>query len=147
MKALILTVGLPRSGKSTWAQTQPYPTVSPDAVRLAVHGQRYFSPVEPLIWGLVRIMVRSLFLGNHDVVILDATSVRRKLRDNWSSPDWDTFFKVLRTPKAECRLRADRGGRSDLLPVIEKMALEWEELGPTERLWLGDKHDPALATL
>jgi len=40
MKILILTVGLPRSGKSTWAAKKGFPIVSPDAIRLAMHGMR-----------------------------------------------------------------------------------------------------------
>src|SRR5690554_6874569 len=31
---LICTVGLPRSGKTTWARKQSYPIVNPDSIRL-----------------------------------------------------------------------------------------------------------------
>ena len=48
-KQLILTVGLPRSGKTTWALAQGYPIVAPDAIRLAVTGQRYVELTDYLI--------------------------------------------------------------------------------------------------
>ena len=35
---LIVMVGLPRSGKTTWARKQGYPIVNPDSIRLAFHG-------------------------------------------------------------------------------------------------------------
>lgn len=41
MKKLILTIGLPRSGKSTWAKQQGCPVVNPDSIRLALHGKAY----------------------------------------------------------------------------------------------------------
>ncbi len=33
MNRLILTVGLPRSGKTTWALEQGWPIVNPDSIR------------------------------------------------------------------------------------------------------------------
>jgi predicted kinase len=36
MQQLILTVGLPRSGKTTWAKQQGVPMVNRDAIRLAL---------------------------------------------------------------------------------------------------------------
>ena len=41
MKEIIVTVGLPRSGKTTWAREQGYPIVNPDSIRLSLHGKRF----------------------------------------------------------------------------------------------------------
>src|SRR5882672_916000 len=60
-KLLICTVGLPRSGKSTWARSQSFPIVCPDAIRIAIHGQRFISEAEPFVWATAKAMVRALF--------------------------------------------------------------------------------------
>ncbi|KKK82651.1 hypothetical protein LCGC14_2801230, partial [marine sediment metagenome] len=49
MKKLILTVGLPRSGKSTWARKQGHPIVNPDSIRLALYGEPFIEEAEPMI--------------------------------------------------------------------------------------------------
>lgn len=82
-RILIVTVGLPRSGKSTWAKRQTFPVVNPDAIRLALHGQRFYGPAEPFVWATAKLMVRSLFGAAHRKVIVDATNCTRKRRDEW----------------------------------------------------------------
>lgn len=130
-RILIATVGLPRSGKSTWAKSQAYPMVNPDSIRLALHGQRYALEAEPFVWAIAKVMVRSLFLAGHRVVILDATNTTRKRRDEWRSQEWGTFFKVIPTDKAECLSRGD----AEINPVIERMAEGWEALHDDEPRW------------
>ena len=134
MKTLICTVGLPRSGKTTWALQQGFPIVNPDSFRLAVYGQRFWGAGEEITWAIVRIAVRALFEAGHDHVILDATSNTLARRDAWS-PDretWDrTVFHVIDTPVAECMERAD----DDLKPIIERMAAAHETLLNREETW------------
>lgn len=121
MALLICTVGLPYSGKSTWAKVQQCPVVCPDAIRLALHGQRFNILMEPYVWVIAKTMVRALFLAGHNRVILDATNTTEKRRAEWLSDDWDTQFKILDTPKEECISRAKRQNDIPILPVIEKM--------------------------
>lgn len=128
---LVATVGLPRSGKSTWARTQAYPIVNPDAIRLALHGQKFVMNAEPFVWAIAKVMVRSLFEAGHQTVILDATNTTQKRRDEWKSKEWATYFKVFDTDKAECLRRAD----AELSPVIERMAASFELLTGDEKLW------------
>jgi len=130
MNRLILTVGLPRSGKTTHARTLGFPVVQPDAVRLAVHGQRFLAAAEPLVWGLVDVMVRSLFLAGHDAVVLDATNVSRKRRDQWRGRAWSREFHVLTTPADVCLDRA--GEDAEMRRVIGCMARDWEPVGEDE---------------
>lgn len=132
-KTLICTVGLPRSGKSTWAKAAGHPIVNPDSIRLALHGQRFISEAEPFVWAIAKAMVRSLFLAGHDAVILDATNNTRKRRDEWKSKDWETIFKVIDTPDYQCVDRAIAEGNETILPVIERMSHEHEPLGDDER--------------
>lgn len=124
MNILILTVGLPRSGKSTWAQGTGYPVVSPDAIRLAIHGQRHLPSAEKLVWTVARFMVDALFLAGHDRVILDATSTSKWMREAWLSTSWEVWVKYFPMHVTECQRRAVECDMRDLLPVIERMQRE-----------------------
>lgn len=126
---LILTVGLPRSGKSTWSREQGVPIVNPDSIRLAIHGQAYRREAEPLVWAVAHTMVESLFIAGHTRVILDATSGQSARRAEWKSSCWTRQYQVFDTSAEECIKRALAGGRNYLVPVIEKMAANWEPIG------------------
>lgn len=132
MSTLIRTVGLPRSGKSTWAKSTGLPIVNPDAIRLAIHGQPYFDNAEPLVWAFAKMMVRALFLAGHETVILDATNTTKRRRDEWEVKGWTTQDKIFDTSPSECIRRAKDGGREDLVPVIERMAAQWDLPKPAD---------------
>lgn len=134
-KLLIATVGLPRSGKSTWARSQAYPIVNPDSIRLAIHGQRFIAEEEPKVWDTARYMVSALFLAGHSTVIVDATHNTRKRRDAWRSEKWDTVFKVIDTPFHVCIDRAIAENDQYILEQIERMHSEHEPLGEDEIRW------------
>lgn len=129
---LICTVGLPRSGKSTWAkkmrEERGWPTVNPDAVRYALHGQRYAARAEPMVWAVVTIMIRSLFIAGHKAIVLDATGNTRKRRDSMASDDWVLCYKVIDTSKEVCLERARAKDDEVIIPVIERMAEQHEPL-------------------
>ncbi len=135
---LICTVGLPRSGKSTWAkkmrEEHGWPTVNPDAVRYALHGQRYATRAEPMMWAIVAIMIRALFIAGHKIVVLDATGNTRKRRDSMTSDDWVLYYKVIDTSKQVCLFRAQGKNDEVIIPVIERMAEQHEPLQEDERV-------------
>lgn len=136
MKNLILLVGLPRSGKSTWARKSGYPIVNPDSIRLALHGERFIKSFEPEVWTLTRRMVESLFIAGHDTVILDATNISRENRAEWGfTSKWCAHIHWIKTDKEECIKRAKKGDREDLIPIIERMAIDFE-LPIKERRWI-----------
>jgi predicted kinase len=134
-KLLICTVGFPRSGKTTWARAQGHPIVCPDAIRLALHGQRFFAPAEPMVWAQAKVMVRALFGAGHDVVILDACNSSRKRRDDWISNEWETVFKVIREPALTCINRAMAENDQEIIPSIERMANNYDPLEEDELQW------------
>ena len=129
---LTLTVGLPRSGKTTWAREQGVPMVNPDSIRLALHGQAFRPESEPMVWAIAETMVRALFLAGHAHVILDATNVTRERRARWEKPDWETRFAVFEATVELCKWRARDSQSEHLLPVIDRMAATWEPLTPDE---------------
>lgn len=125
---LILTVGLPRSGKSTWARSTGYPIVSPDAIRLAIHGQPFVDLAEPFVWATAKAMVRALFLAGHTTVILDATNTTRKRRDDWKAVDWVRQYQTFNASAAVCKERAVHDHREELIEVIDRMSEQFETI-------------------
>lgn len=128
-KILRIAVGLPRSGKSTWARWCGDPIVCPDAIRLALHGQRFVEELDPKVWEMAYIMARALFLAGHDEVTVDATNTTKKRRLPWIEKFKDIAeirCNWIDTPKDECLKRAVETDRMDLIPVIEKMSAQFE---------------------
>lgn len=128
MLKLILTVGLPRSGKSSWARGLPFPIVCPDAVRLALHGQRFNAKAELFVWPVVFVMAEALYLAGNMTVVVDATNVTENRRAEWKKrfPEAEIELKVFDTSPAECKQRAINDNQPDLLPVIDRMAKDWD---------------------
>ena len=128
-KTLILTVGLPRSGKTTWAQKQGHPIVNPDAIRLALHWHKFFGPAEPWVWAMAYTMVDALFKAGHNTVIVDATHVSHRRRVPWIEKFQSVAkitFEVFNTPPEECIRRAEAEGDAEIIPIIRRMAKEWD---------------------
>ena len=139
-------MGLPRSGKSTWARTFAEdlgaPIVSPDALRLVIHGNRWYAPCEELVWAHVKIMIKALFEAGHDVVIMDATNTTLSARDElrkWGGDEdginFRVYFHHIKTNPLVCRTRARDTGMPDLIPVIERMAENLQPLEEHEQRW------------
>ena len=130
MNVLVVTVGLPRSGKTTWARQQGCPVVNPDSIRLALHGARFIGLAEAFVWAIAHVMVRALFLAGHSTVVVDATNVTQKRRDEWAKVADDAGavlrFHVVSTSREVCRARAEALNDVEILPVIDRMALEWD---------------------
>jgi predicted kinase len=118
-KELVLLVGLPYSGKSTYAKSMHDPVVNPDAIRVALHGQKFVGSMEPYVWAIAKSMVKALFLSGHNVVILDATNTTKERRKEWLSRDWRTFIKVIPTDKTKCIERANNLGDDIIIPIID----------------------------
>ena len=143
MNTLIVTVGLPRSGKSTWALATSKqlhcPIVNPDSVRLAVTGQRFVRAAEPTVWMVVRYMLRALFIAGHKTVILDSTNLSKSQRKVWLDEskngnygDSTVCFVTFDTDPDTCKQRAIDTNQIDLLPIIDSMHESFEELDDSE---------------
>jgi predicted kinase len=121
--------------------------MNPDSVRLALHGQRYLAESEDLVWAVARIMVRSLFLAGHNKVVVDATNIKRYYRDQWRPRTGDCWDRVVHclipATKKTCIRRAHKTNDQEIVPVIEKMADQYEPLELDEPLIENEKwYDP-----
>jgi predicted kinase len=123
---LTLTVGLPYSGKTTWAKSMGFPIVNPDAIRLALYGQRFYEPAEPFVWASAFLMATALFKAGHEHVIVDATNITAKRRDAWGRINEHYGLKVFETSPAICIARAKLKNDEAIIPVIDRMAKEWD---------------------
>ena len=126
----ICTVGLPRSGKSTWAGKTGLPIVNPDGIRLALTGRRWYAPIEHEVWATARTMVRALFLGGNKIVVLDSTNFRLHQRDKFPpSPDcdWTRYFVVFNTSAEVCKKRAKKT-YPELCDIIDQMVSKWDPI-------------------
>lgn len=126
---LIATIGLPRSGKSTYCRgliEKGYAVVNPDSFRLAIHGQAFNPTAEPFVWAAVYAAVDALTLAGNKVVV-DATNITEERRKPWKVRG--AHFILIETGKDECVRRAveeSDGAHRDLVPVIERMAAQWD---------------------
>jgi predicted kinase len=141
MQRLILMVGLPGSGKSTWARkySDRYstPIVNRDSVRRALHGSWWAKEAEDMVAAIAKVMVKALFLAGHNEVILDEANHTRRARDEWRKLGYEVALVVIGTPPDECKRRARSrkdAWDGDFGPIIDRMAGEWDDPNLTGEL-------------
>ena len=143
MPKVYVLVGVPGSGKSTWASNQDWAKdcayVSTDgyverfAQRLGLTYNDVFETVMPRA---IRLMTRAVIKARAEGkdIIWDQTSTTVKSRKNKFRmlPDYDAIAVVFRTPdSAEWERRlSSRPGKSIPKFVLENMVKNWQE--PTE---------------
>ena len=130
---LIIMVGLPRSGKSTWARKTGNPIVSLDAVQYAVCGKHLKRLPEFMCMcdTLAEYMIKALFHAGHDTVILDDCNPTRYDQNIWEEfcheNEYEYKFQYINTPSTVCMHRAEGFKNADwLIPLILQMEKEIE---------------------
>lgn len=122
---LHLTVGLPRSGKSTMVKDMGFPVMNPDTIRLIYHGERFLLEGELNVWDIAARVVDRFRTRGEENLFIDATNTNAARRDFWLK-NYSGKLEVLRTPVDVCIRRAIDTGQQDLIPVIKSMAASWD---------------------
>ena len=133
---IVLMKGLPYSGKSyelgqyLAKQGSVFDAVvSPDCIRVAMHGERFLPRAEGMVWATAKIMARSLALWGHDRIFIDATGTKYEGRRIWSLHDpWNVTVWEIKTPHDICIQRAIDAEDSVMLPIIERMHMHMDGL-------------------
>jgi len=135
-KTLIVMVGLPRAGKSTWSLSTKFPIVAFDSFMSAKNYEDKYEDqrAKDEVIELMKIAIQALFLSGHDYVIVDGTNHTKAHRERWKK--WHpgiTEFKEFNTPVDVCIQRAIQTRKKYLIPQIKKLAEMFEPLDKTER--------------
>lgn len=160
MGQLYFLIGLPRSGKSSFAQKwvenninivrnncytenkcscyskknkTPRVIVCADDIRLAC-GHRWNGYIESYINATKLIMIRAL-LKKHDVLV-DGTHTTTKSIIELLNIDKNAIPYIITTFPDECKIRAKATNQEDLYPIIDRMYTQLEELaGGMDPYW------------
>lgn len=128
---LTVLLGLPRAGKSTYAEvwidyddygSNPRVVVNSDQIRLALHNQRYCREAEPFVHAITKVVVRAWYnMGYH--LLIDETNTTEGSIRQWLEIDADAEFVYIDTPPDVCKERAYACGHYDLADkgVIDHM--------------------------
>lgn len=133
---IVMMVGLPLSGKSTYIDKlnkkplsrigvdDSYTIVCPDDVRLAL-GFEFHKPLENFVWAIVETMSRALLLRGQNIVV-DATNLTEYSRRLWIDLAKQYQAKVevfaVTTSAEECIQRAIDSNRRNMIPIIKRMS-------------------------
>lgn len=135
--AVFIMVGLPRSGKSTYVERYKglKAIVSADQLRYLVYGQRFWGPGEDMMWAIRKIVLTMLMEQGIDIVIdeTNTTAARRKpIIEMAKKYGYFVEAVVINTPEEVCIERAQAEGDEKIIPVIERMAVQYEPVLPDE---------------
>lgn len=144
---LVITMGLPYSGKSTHCKSLielGWTVLCPDEFRYAIYGQEFLAIGEAWVWAAVTASARALLRLNHSVII-DATNTHKAARSTWvkMAKEFDIQLQavVFNTPIDECKRRAMANNADHMVPVITRMADQWEPIENEEDIFVWTKLD------
>jgi predicted kinase len=146
---LYATVGLPHSGKSTfanrWARegraialfdsevaaisevVRPRVVIAGDDFRRAIHGTDYIARAEHIVFSAMDTAVAALLERGYDVLV-DETSTSKATLMRYLRLDPDVDLVFVDTPADECKRRALANGRPYLVKVIDRLAPRLDNL-------------------
>jgi predicted kinase len=125
-KRVIVLVGLPGSGKSTWAERQGIPVLSSDAVRESLTGDARDQSANARVFQKLRESLSQRLRDGEPATIVDATSLTPADRKGWVqlavSLAGEAEAVFFDTPLDVCKAR--NAARSRIVPedVMDRFA-------------------------
>ncbi len=136
MQLVLVTCGMPGIGKSTWAEAQKLPIVSPDRERARL-GDAADQRLNGAAWHRVRERIeQAVFTGNPPALIVDGTFAGRSDRKSMLRTIGPTARRVLvvfPVDRAAAHRQNAARGRLVPAPVVDRFADKLEESLP--RVW------------
>jgi predicted kinase len=80
---VVVLVGVPGSGKSTWADGQSAPVLSSDEMRRILTGDATNQQVNRLIFRMMRRCLEAMQHANVERVVVDSTALTKRERRTW----------------------------------------------------------------
>lgn len=133
-KRLFMTIGLPRSGKTTLRNeamniNHGIVLISCDQLRLQIYGQKFYLKGEDFIWAIRKHMLEIL-MQNKNYIFIDETNTTVKRRKDILKLAKEYKYKaygiIIDTPKEICIKRAKAENDKEIIPIIERMSLQME---------------------
>ncbi len=129
---LYFMVGLPRSGKSSYAkewvkEESGRVVVCADDIRLSLTGERYCASAENMVHTIKHLMISTLLRGGHTVLV-DGTHTTYNSIQEILDHDNNAQPIIIDTDADICKARARLTQQDDLIPVIGRMDCNLIEL-------------------
>jgi predicted kinase len=124
--AVVLAVGLPGSGKSTWYKRRGVTPLSSDAVRQLLFDDPTVQHHQDLVFGTLRSLLRARLIARMPMNYVDATNLSPKERRHWIKMARDFGYEVqavyFDVPLEVCIERNRRRNRIVPDDVMHRMA-------------------------
>ena len=130
MSELIVMIGLPRAGKSTYVDhLNNYDIICADDIRLAF-GVQFDPKIEPFVWAIHDTILRAKMLRKRNIVLDETNTVLDRINRSKTlvkEYDYDLKLVYIATPLETC-LQRNVGKGSVPKEVIYRMNEQLQEL-------------------
>lgn len=129
-RRVVLLVGLPGSGKSTWLRERGIVAISSDEVRRVLSGSAEDQSINARVFDTVRYLLRQRLEIGQDLTFIDATNLTRWERAPYieMAKEFDAAVEAVLfdVPLDECKRR--NAARDRVVPdaAMEKLASKFE---------------------